>query len=75
MTDIYTRLGVPRRINAAGTLTRLGGSLMEPEVLQAMQEAAGASVDMADLQTAASRVSPAPPVPRQALSPPAPQRH
>ena len=56
MTDIYTRLGVPRRINAAGTLTRLGGSLMEPEVLQAMQEAAGASVDMAELQTAASRV-------------------
>ena len=56
MSDIYTRLGVPRRINAAGTLTRLGGSLMEPEVLQAMAEAASASVDIAQLQAAASRV-------------------
>ena len=55
MTDIYQRLGVARRINAAGTLTRLGGSLMEDEVLQAMHEAATASVDMAELQAAASR--------------------
>ena len=55
MTDIYDRLGVARRINAAGTLTRLGGSLMEAEVLQAMREAATASVDMAELQAAASR--------------------
>ena len=30
---IYERLGVPRRINAAGTLTRLGGSEMAPAVL------------------------------------------
>jgi len=56
MPDIYATLGVPRRINAAGTLTRLGGSLMEPEVLQAMVDAAGASVDIAELQAAASRV-------------------
>ncbi len=56
MSNIYHRLGVTRRINAAGTLTRLGGSLMEPEVLQAMVEAAGASVDIAELQAAASRV-------------------
>ena len=48
-------LGVARRLNAAGTLTRLGGALMAPEVLQAMQEAAACSVDMAELQTAASR--------------------
>lgn len=54
--DILTRLGVVRRINVAGTLTRLGGSLMEPEVLQAMAQAAGASVDIAGLQTAASGV-------------------
>ena len=53
--NIYKTLGVPRRINAAGTLTRLGGSLMAPEVLQAMQQAAGASVDIAELQSAASR--------------------
>ncbi len=56
MNDIYARLGVPRRINAAGSLTRLGGSLMEPEVLQAMADAAGASVDIAELQSAASGV-------------------
>lgn len=54
--DILTRLGVVRRINVAGTLTRLGGSLMEPEVLQAMAQAASASVDIAGLQTAASSV-------------------
>ena len=54
--DILTQLGVPRRINVAGTLTRLGGSLMEPEVLQAMVQAAAASVDIAELQTGASGV-------------------
>jgi D-glucosaminate-6-phosphate ammonia-lyase len=48
------QMGVARRINAAGTLTRLGGSLMAPEVLDAMHEAAGHSVDIAELQTAAS---------------------
>jgi L-seryl-tRNA(Ser) seleniumtransferase len=52
--DVYARLGVKRRINAAGTLTRLGGNLMAPEVLEAMREAAGASVDIAELQAAAS---------------------
>ena len=45
--DILTQLGVPRRINVAGTLTRLGGSLMEPEVLQAMVQAAAVSVRLA----------------------------
>ncbi|MEO8545410.1 MAG: aminotransferase class V-fold PLP-dependent enzyme [Burkholderiaceae bacterium] len=54
MTDLHERLGVARRINAAGTLTRLGGSLMAAEVLDAMREAAGHSVDIAELQTAAS---------------------
>ena len=54
MSSFLDRLGVPRRINAAGTLTRLGGSLMAPEVLEAMREAASSSVDMAELQSAAS---------------------
>ena len=40
MNDVYARLGVKRRINAAATLTRLGGSLMSPEALDAMREAA-----------------------------------
>jgi L-seryl-tRNA(Ser) seleniumtransferase len=54
MSTLHQKLGVPRRINAAGTLTRLGGNLMAPEVLDAMREAAGHSVDIAELQTAAS---------------------
>ena len=55
MTGIYARLGVKRRINAAGTLTRLGGTLMAPEVLDAMRAAAQSSVDIGELQSAASR--------------------
>jgi D-glucosaminate-6-phosphate ammonia-lyase len=54
--DIYDRLGVRKRINAAGLLTRLGGSLMSPTVLEAMREAAGAFVDIAELQAKASEV-------------------
>ena len=53
---VYDRLGVKRRVNGAGTLTRLGGSLMPPEVLAAMAEAAESCVDVAELQAAASRV-------------------
>jgi L-seryl-tRNA(Ser) seleniumtransferase len=53
--DIYAALGVKRRINAAGTLTRLGGALMDDEVVAAMAAAARASVDIAELQAAASR--------------------
>lgn len=52
--DIYASLGVKRRINAAGTLTRLGGALMAPEVLAAMAEAAQSSIDIAELQDGAS---------------------
>lgn len=54
--DIYERLGVRTRINAAGLLTRLGGSLMPPEVLEAMAEAARSFVDIAELQARASAV-------------------
>jgi L-seryl-tRNA(Ser) seleniumtransferase len=54
--DIYERLGVTKRVNGAGLLTRLGGSLMAPEVLDAMREAAGSFVDMAELQTRASDI-------------------
>jgi D-glucosaminate-6-phosphate ammonia-lyase len=53
--DIYAALGVKRRINAAGTLTRLGGALMDDEVVGAMAAAARASVDIGELQAAASR--------------------
>jgi len=37
--DIYDELGVRPLINAAGTLTRCGGSLMAPEVLDSMRQA------------------------------------
>jgi D-glucosaminate-6-phosphate ammonia-lyase len=54
--DIYERLGVTKRVNGAGLLTRLGGSLMDAPVLEAMREAAGAYVDMAELQTKAGAI-------------------
>jgi D-glucosaminate-6-phosphate ammonia-lyase len=52
--DPYRRLGVRRRINAAGALTRLGGAVMAPEVVEAMAAASRASVDIGELQDAAS---------------------
>lgn len=45
----YDRLGVPTVVNARGVNTMSGGSLMPPAVLEAMVEAAGSFVDMADL--------------------------
>src|ERR671930_1094626 len=54
--SIYRDLGVRTVVNAAGTLTRLGGSRMAPEVLAAMAEAARAYVRIEDLQEAAGRV-------------------
>ncbi len=37
--SIYEELGVRTLINAAGTVTRYGGSLMAPEVLESMRQA------------------------------------
>ena len=54
--DIYKKLGVNPIINAAGTLTRLGGTIMLPEVRQAMEEAAESLVPIEQLQAAASRI-------------------
>jgi uncharacterized pyridoxal phosphate-dependent enzyme len=48
--NIYASLGVKTLINAQGTYTALGGSLMPPEVLQAMTEAAGWFVSIEELQ-------------------------
>lgn len=50
---IYQKLGVRTFINAYGTLTTLGGTLMEPEVKRAMDEAAGHFVAIHDLQAKA----------------------
>jgi D-glucosaminate-6-phosphate ammonia-lyase len=46
----YESLGVRPVINAFATLTKLGGSIMPPEVLQAMHSAAGCFVDLHELQ-------------------------
>lgn len=48
--SIYEELGVRPIINATATLTKLGGSLMPPEVLAAMEEASHCWVDLEDLQ-------------------------
>lgn len=42
----YEKIGVKKIINASETYTKLGGSLMSETTLRAMQEAAGAFVDM-----------------------------
>ena len=56
MTDIFGRFGIDRVINATGTVTRLGASPMDAEVIAAMAAAAQCSVDIADLQGRASEV-------------------
>lgn len=52
----YDDLGLRPVINAAGTLTRLGGSRMAPEVLAAMTEAAARFVPIDELQERAGEV-------------------
>jgi D-glucosaminate-6-phosphate ammonia-lyase len=54
--SIYDRFGVPTVINAAGTVTRLSGGRMHPDVLDAMRDASTACVDMMALQAGACRV-------------------
>lgn len=53
---IYEELGVTPIINLWGTATRLGGALMDPEVVEAMVQASKESVKMDELQAAASRI-------------------
>jgi L-seryl-tRNA(Ser) seleniumtransferase len=48
--NTYTKLGIKLLINAQGTYTTLGGSLMPTEVLQAMTDAAGSFVSIEELQ-------------------------
>jgi seryl-tRNA(Sec) selenium transferase len=47
---IYEELGVKRIINGAATLTAIGGSIMPPEVLESMKEAAQSYVSIIELQ-------------------------
>jgi L-seryl-tRNA(Ser) seleniumtransferase len=53
--DIYDELGVRKIINGSATLTALGGSLMPPEVLAAMAEAARHFVEIDELQEKVGR--------------------
>ncbi len=51
--DIYRELGLETIINASGTITSLGGSLMPAEVIEAMVAGSRAFVDMHELHCAA----------------------
>src|SRR5918996_1958862 len=53
---VYDELGLRTVINASGTLTRLGGSRMAPEVLTAMVEAAASFVPIDELQARAGEI-------------------
>src|SRR5690349_21626408 len=48
--DVYARLGLRPVINGVGVVTHLGGSLMEPEVTRAMEQAARCFVPLTELQ-------------------------
>ncbi len=51
---VYARLGVRTLVNARGNATLAGGTLMEPEVVAAMAEAARSFARIGDLQEIAS---------------------
>jgi len=55
LPDVYKELGLRPLINAAGTYTALGGSLMPPEVVAAMTAAARQFVSLPELQQAAGK--------------------
>jgi len=50
MKDPYKKLGIRRVINAATSLTRLGGSVADPSVYRAMEEASKSFVQIPELQ-------------------------
>jgi D-glucosaminate-6-phosphate ammonia-lyase len=54
--EVYKKLGIAPIINAQSWVTALGGSIMRPEVLRAMDEAAGSFVDIKKLNYAAGKV-------------------
>ena len=56
MPNVYESLNVKPGINAIGTFTRLSGSLMPPEVVQAMVAASQHFVCMEELQYQAGKV-------------------
>lgn len=55
LDDIYQRMGIAPVINAASSITRLGGTRTRPETLELMEKAARVMVNMDDLNRAAGR--------------------
>ena len=53
---VYGKLGVKPVVNAVGTYTTLGGSIMEPDVVQAMMEASRVMVKLQDLNECAGKL-------------------
>lgn len=53
--SIYELLDIKTIINAGGTLTKLGGSIMAPEVLDTMKEASKFFIDMNELHCKAGK--------------------
>ena len=62
---VYAKLGVRPVIHGAGTTTRYGGSLMRPETIEAMREAAQALVNLDELNEAAGAAIARSPEPRR----------
>ena len=52
---VFDRLGIERVINGRGFITVVGGSIMPPEVVDAMAEAVNSYVDFDELNLAAGR--------------------
>src|SRR5262249_22087373 len=48
--NIYARLGIRPVINGVGVVTHLGGSIMPPEVVRAMEEASRHFIPLTELQ-------------------------
>src|SRR4051812_2524599 len=53
--DVYKELGVRPLVNAAGTYTMLGGSLMPPAVVEAIAAASRQYVNLLELHEAAGK--------------------
>ena len=50
VSPLYARLGVKPVINGVGVVTTLGGSIMAPEVIQAMEEASRFFIPLPELE-------------------------
>src|SRR5207249_1844731 len=55
-SGVYEKLGVKKIVNGWGTITRVGGTLMPPEVVEAMSEAARSFIDIDELYVKAGEI-------------------